>query len=383
MAKILHVVEYTKGGVETHLNEVLSYQRDRHDIYLIASEHNSNPDTLQISRERLTLYPYRRKPKYMLAAIFKIRKAIRQLQPDIVHVHGTFAGVFARMTMLGWRKRPVTIYCSHGWAFLMDTSAWKKRAYGFVERMLSAATDAIINISNNEYETSLKYKLPAHKSVVIYNGVSDRRGKEQVEPVQVKNDKVNLLFIGRFDRQKGFDLLLDTFHKHDLQHIHLMLVGGSVLQDGHSHSFPPNATHYGWVDNKEIDRYIHSADAVIVPSRWEGFGIVAIEALRSGKPVIVSNRGALKEIIQPGVNGFVFDFDQPDELYRILKELSKEQLVSMHDRCLASFAERFHASVMNEKIEEVYVKSLEYRGNRTAVISAPVAHSKVGDQHGG
>ncbi|GGH15385.1 glycosyltransferase family 4 protein [Paenibacillus segetis] len=362
MATILHISEFTKGGIETHLNEVLDYQSGNHDIYLVASQQNSSQETLRISPDRLFLYPYKRSPKYFLDAMRSIRKMIKEVNPDIVHVHGTFAGFFLRTLFLFKRKRPVVIYCSHGWAFLMDTKPWKKKVFAAVEKLLSLRTDVIINISNHEYQMSMNYGLSSKKSVVVYNGVSDAPAMNDL-PFEVKKDKINLLYVGRFDRQKGFDLLLEVFNEHHFGDVNLYIVGDTVLKEL-EYEFPSNAVKLGWVDHSQIDRYMRACDAVIVPSRWEGFGIVAIEALRNKKPVIASNRGALPEIIQHGVNGYIFDFDHKEELIQIIEKLNKQKLEVMGEAGERIFYEKFHAEKMNQQIESLYEAALSNRRDR-------------------
>ncbi|WP_141501954.1 glycosyltransferase family 4 protein [Paenibacillus luteus] len=361
MARVLHISEFTKGGIETHLNEVLSYQSGRHDIYLMASEQNSRPDTLQISGERLQLYPYKRKLAYFIKAIKAIQRKVNELQPDIVHVHGTFAGVFLRTLFFFKSRRPVVIYNAHGWAFLMDTKPWKQRAFALVEKVLAVRTDYIINISQHEYDMAMHYGLPAKKSGVVYNGVSDTLPSSGA-PFATELGKINLLYVGRFDRQKGFDLLLEVFNEHKFENVQLYLVGDTVLEEV-SYDFPENTVKIGWVDNSEIDRYMRACDAVIIPSRWEGFGIVAIEALRNKKPVIASNRGALPEIIQHGLNGYIFDFEKKQELADIIKRLDKPKLEEMGQAGLAIFQEKFHSNHMNSQIERLYEEALQKRSD--------------------
>jgi glycosyltransferase involved in cell wall biosynthesis len=365
MARVLHISEFTKGGIETHLNEVLKYQSESHDIYLMVSEQNSNRNTLQISPDRLFLYPYQRKPKYFLKAMRSIQKTVNEINPDIVHVHGTFAGFFLRTLFFFKRKRPVVIYCSHGWAFLMDTLPWKRKLFAVVEKLLSLRTDFIINISNHEYQMAMNYGLSPKKSVVVYNGVSDAPPSNHL-PFAVKKEKINLLYVGRFDRQKGFDLLLEVFNEHKFEEVNLYLVGDTVLKQC-DYKFPDNAIKIGWVDNSEIDRYMKACDAVIVPSRWEGFGIVAIEAMRNKKPVIASNRGALPEIIQHGVNGYIFDFDNKEELVSIVQSLSKSKLIEMGETGERIFYEKFHSDKMNKQIERLYEDAVKKPSDRYSV----------------
>jgi glycosyltransferase involved in cell wall biosynthesis len=353
MAVILHLAEFTKGGIETHLNEVLSYQADKHEVHLMASELNSNRDTLQIAPERLILYPYKRSPLQMVKAMLAMRQAIKRIKPDIVHVHGTFAGFFVRTLLLLQPKRPPLIYCSHGWSFLMDTAPWKQTVFAGIERLLAARTDWIIHISGYEYKMAMARGLPERKSSIVYNGVSDKT-REHL-PFTVNPGKINLLYVGRFDRQKGFDLLLETFNRSGYDNIDLYLVGDTVLGAA-DYAYPDNAIRLGWVANTEIDRYMQSCDAVIVPSRWEGFGIVAIEALRNSKPVIASSRGALPEIVRHGINGYLFDFVRPEQLEEILRSLDKQTLARMGEAGKRIFTEKFRSELMNEQIEQLYDK---------------------------
>ncbi|MGG1636876.1 glycosyltransferase family 4 protein [Paenibacillus sp. NRS-1760] len=357
MARILHISEFTKGGIETHLNEVLSYQASRHDIFLMASEQNSSPESLQISQDRLCLYPYKRKPAYFVKAMKAIHRKVKDFKPDIVHVHGTFAGVFLRTLFFFKSKRPIVIYNAHGWAFLMDIKPWKQRIFALVEKTLALRTDFIINISRHEYEKAMHYGLPAAKSGVVYNGVSDT-SELSTPPFETDPDMIHLLYVGRFDRQKGFDLLLEVFNKHQFTNVRLYLVGDTVLKEV-EYKFPENTIKIGWVDNSQIDRYMQSCDAVIIPSRWEGFGIVAIEALRNKKPVIASNRGALPEIISDGVNGYVFDFDNKQELADIIHELDKPKLRALGLAGWDIFQEKFHSDKMNNQIERLYEEALQ------------------------
>jgi glycosyltransferase involved in cell wall biosynthesis len=365
MSRVLHLSEFTKGGIETHLNEVLKYQANNHDIYLMVSEYNSNRDTLQISPDRLIMYPYKRKLKYFLGAMRSIQRTVREIQPDIIHVHGTFAGLFLRTLFFLQKQRPVIIYCSHGWSFLMDIRPWKKRLYAWVEKVLSIRTDYMISISKYEYQMAMNYGLSPKKSVIVYNGVSDVPASK-LHPFQVNKEKINLLYVGRFDRQKGFDLLLEVFNEQQFTDVVLYLIGEPVLEEI-SYDYPDNAVALGWIDHSEIDRYMKACDAVIVPSRWEGFGIVAIEALRNKKPVIASNRGALPEIIQHGVNGYLFDFAHKEELASLVRALNKDKLELMGKAGEEIFHHKFHSDSMNKQIERLYEDALRESGDRYSI----------------
>lgn len=289
-----------------------------------------------------------------MKAINEILRVIRQEKPDIIHVHSTFAGVFVRLPLWLQKKRAKIIYCAHGWSFSMEIANWKKRIYAYIERLLACKTDVIVNISNSELKNALNYKLPAHKSKIIYNGIARKKCRQhKIVNLHMDQNKINLLFVGRFDRSKGLDMLLDFWQNHDLEHIHLYIIGESILQDAEI-DLPGNVTLIGWVDHQLIDDYYQLFDAVIVPSRWEGFGLVAIEAMKNHKAIIVSNRGALPELVVDGHNGYLFDLENAESLYNILCKLDKDALNEMGENGYRIFTQKYTSDLMNESIVEMY-----------------------------
>ena len=323
--KILHVGEYVSGGVATYLKTLINRLQQYKDIdnYLVMSRYKSEQDWGNM-QSKVTYYEYKRSILNIFKAMIFIYKFINKIQPDIIHVHSTWAGVFVRFPLLFVKKRAKIIYQPHGWAFLMDVSSLKKQIYILIEKILSIPTDKIINISNYEQNKAIEYGFNKNKMVMIYNGVADRKNIGLMK-IAMDKSKINLLFVGRLDRQKGLDIFLRTYEKYDFPNIHLYVIGTSVLDN----AVPENTsktTYLGWVDNKDIDAYYQACDAVIMPSRWEGFGLVAIEAMRNSKAVIVSDRGALPELIQNEVNGYVFNLKEEVLLKDILFKLDKDRL---------------------------------------------------------
>lgn len=243
----------------------------------------------------------------------------------------------------------------------MEIANWKKKIYANIERLLALRTDVIINISKHEFEKSLAFNLPEQKSTVIYNGITDSllNQSEKVD-LHLDNNKINLLFVGRFDRQKGLDILLDFWKEHDVEHIHLYIIGESILQNSEI-NLPENVILIGWVDNQIMDSYYQLFDAVIVPSRWEGFGLVAIEAMKNHKALIVSNRGALPELVVDGHNGYVFDLENPESFKTILANINKGELKDMGENGYCIFIQKFTSDLMNEAIVDLYRYALNNR----------------------
>lgn len=323
--KILHVGEYMKGGVATYAKILFSVDGDN-DIenYMILSDYNSE-HKWPLPADRIKYYNYKRSIGRIIPAMCVIHQHINALQPDVIYCHSTWAGVLGRFPYFFCRKKVRIIYNAHGWSFNMDTPFWKKQIYALIERLLARVTDKIINVSKYEMNSAVAMGLPEAKMVMIYSGISPEKPVIN-KKVKMPVDKVNLLFVGRFDPQKGVDFLLKIFHEYEksLQHIHLWIIGDNVVSDGKGieKKNTDNITFLGWISHEEVPAYYEVCDAVIMPSRWEAFGLVAIEAMKYGKPVIVSNRGALPELVQDGMNGWVFNMGDKSDLVSVLQNVN-------------------------------------------------------------
>ncbi len=351
--KILHVGEYVNGGIATYLRTLLSGLRKYDDVenYLLISEYKSQQGWESVAK-KVFYYKYKRSIFNIFSAIKQIHTVIEDVNPDIIHVHSTWAGLFVRLPYLFRKRKTKIIYQSHGWAFLMDTSNYKKNIYALVEKILSIPTDRIINISNYEQNQAVKYGLNKNKMVMIYNGVEDKISKSNLK-LNWDENKINLLFVGRLDRQKGLDLFLDVYDKMKLENMHLYVIGTSVLDDNLPKS-TKHVTYLGWVDNKNIDAYYQACDVVIMPSRWEGFGLVAVEAMRNLKPVIASNVGALPELIKNNINGYIFDIKDDKILKKILLSINKNDLQNLGKQARQIYLKKFTDSIFVKNIYKLY-----------------------------
>lgn len=373
--KVLHIGEYVVGGVATYLNEVVAYQRRLFDVYLLMSDYNSASD-FDLEPERIIRYKYKRHPKNFFSAMRQIHQAIKQIQPDIIHVHSSFAGMLARGLFFVTPRKASVLYCSHGWSFLMDTKPINKKVYFMIEKILEHKTDFIVNISKYELEKSVRLGMSPAKSRFVYSGLRDQKTNIQSEQTALPDwnyveasGVIQLLFVGRFDRQKGLDVLLDVLGKYpELQDlIRLYVIGDSVLEKNNWH-FPENVVRLGWVDNASIDRYYQQCDAVIMPSRWEGLPLVALEAMKNRKAVIASDRSSLPEVVSHESNGYIFNLDQPEELLGILKKLDKKTLTAMGEVGHGIYKEKFSADRMNEEFVSLYYEA------RNMSVTSPEAH---------
>lgn len=123
----------------------------------------------------------------------------------------------------------------------------------------------------------------------------------------------NLLFIGRPTPYKGFDVLVQSLLSIDNISWKLTVIGK------HNNIFNnENFIFVGSKTNTEVATFIRQADIVIVPSLYETFGNVALEAMSCAKPVIASNTGGLSDLIEDKINGLLV---KPNDIFDLRKKV--------------------------------------------------------------
>jgi len=203
--RVLHIAQKIPGGIASYLDEVLDYQighfgEERVSV-LVAEPEREHLSFVPASC--LHTFPSSDRTLAGLSRFaLEVRRTVRRVRPDIVHLHSTFAGL-ARPLLWG-RGRPAIVYCSHGWSFNMGTGGLKKGVFGQVERALAHGTDRIVCISAFERDSAQQRGIRADRMEVIHNGVADQTASADVEAPAFPEDHLNLLFIGRHDRQKAW-----------------------------------------------------------------------------------------------------------------------------------------------------------------------------------
>ena len=156
------------------------------------------------------------------------------------------------------------------------------------------------------------------KNELEMNGVQDHK-IEIVHPVPASlqapaalpmGEAPELLFVGQVIRGKGVDLMLQALARIN-GNWHATIVGDGNHIEACRHLARRLAIHdrirfRGWVNHDELDRYYTAARLVVVPSRWpEPFGMVGIEAMARGRPVVAFDTGGIPDWLDDGVTGLL------------------------------------------------------------------------------
>ncbi|HHT5702489.1 TPA: glycosyltransferase [Raoultella planticola] len=353
MKKILHVAETIKGGVASVLKQLVKDNQDFDTLCIVPD--SQIIEMKDISRVKLRVFNRTgRNIKSFISLLRTFIEVVRIYKPDVIHIHSSFAGFICRaaLMMMPVSKNTKVIYCPHAFSFLMNVSEKKKKVYSFIERILSCNTDAIICTSEYEKKVAIQYGLNESKLFVIYNGILEPIITSEKEFIPYDINKINVLFVGRFDYQKGIDILFKIINSVGPE-FHFTLVGECV-QDDFVKTELPMVTYTGWVSSKELAVYYRYADVTLMPSRWESFGLVAAESNSYGTPVLASNASSLPEIIINNETGYLFNINDSNEASVILKGKTKNEWAALKESCYLNYKQKFKSEEMVEKVSELY-----------------------------
>jgi D-inositol-3-phosphate glycosyltransferase len=342
------------GGMNVYLKELCSRLTDFPDTEVDIFTRIQNPEIRGIRKRDAALrvvhlkggpeqtFDRRKLCGYLPEFAYNLERfMIEEDKPyDLIYSHYWLSGVVGV-----WMKQRFDlplIHTFHTLAFL------KNRAVGGLENTnrIQAEQDLVLDADKIlSTSTEEKYNLIQETGVhpgnidVIYPGID----QELFHPVKDKSvfaetgcrkrDHI-LLYVGRIEPVKGLMSVIDAFDimkkkKSPLfDRLKLVVIGGGER----SRDFAKNSeviriqravrekrigSHVVFLGSKnqsELKKYYSAADALIVPSLYESFGLVVLEALACGTPVVVSQIGKMKTIVKEGSNGFCFRPNSPDSL---------------------------------------------------------------------
>jgi glycosyltransferase involved in cell wall biosynthesis len=141
----------------------------------------------------------------------------------------------------------------------------------------------------------------------------------------VNGKEVRLLYVGRISREKDLDVLATAYKKirETGLPVKLYLVGDGPYSEALAAALP-DAIFLGYLTGEKLANAYASADVFVFPSTTDTFGNVVLEAQASGLPVIVSDVGGPKELVEDGRTGFVTKAHDPDDFARAIERVSND-----------------------------------------------------------
>lgn len=212
--------------------------------------------------------------------------------------------------------------------------------------------DRIICVS--EYTKKRLRELLGFNSEVIHNGVDTQKFRPR--KLKRKNNKIRLLFVGNLIKRKGADLL-PKIMKILGEDYELYYTAGLRSKKSLKRK---NMIPLGRISNKELIKEYNKCDILLFPTRLEGFGYAAAEAMACEKPIVTTNCSSLPELVIDKKGGFLCEMDNVNDFIEKIKILAKDEKLreSMGQFNRKAVLKNFSLEKMGEKYERLYRKLL-------------------------
>jgi len=290
---------WTPGGVEKVVKET---------AIRVSREYNTYVEVWCLGAEDKTVYWEGIKVRVFkalpLGFSLKMIKELKRVQDsfDVIHIHGTsnLYPIKALLSIDNWKKVIVSSHYHPMGSNLLFRLTKPFYDAVVVSRYLHKA-NRIICVSNTEKNTLLtKFNLPVHKLKVIYNGVDLNKIRSFKQKRRKEKGKVIILYFGRLEKYKNVHVVIEAL-KYLPETFVFYIVGrgpyeGELRKLVHKLNLEDRVKFLGFLPEDELYALLHSVDIVVNLSDIEAFGIMVVESLAAGKPVIVNNKGGLKEL---------------------------------------------------------------------------------------
>ncbi|MBR9885850.1 MAG: glycosyltransferase family 4 protein [Oceanospirillales bacterium] len=369
--KILHIIDtLARGGAERLLVMLLpELMRQGHQVAVAV---RSAPYDLQSELESAGVPVIRLPKRHKWNLIASVRDIAHTMSDaDILHAHLYFPAVTTALTRTMGCTRAKTCLTFHNLAYAGANRNGLKLRFrkALARRLYPLGIDASLAVSQavaNHYHDALSLC-----GIRVLHNPIDLTAIDAVKNVQLVHDApLNILLPGRLVAEKGHaDLmaalrdprlagrsLTVTFAGHGKLHAALQEIGSDL-------PFPLTIT--GNLDHKSFLSTMAAADIIVIPSRFEGFGLTALEAMSLSKPVIASMAGGLPEVM--GDTGHLVRIGDVEAIVHALAELADDQDLRerMGRAARARAKDKFDLPGIASKLIEVYETLLPRQASDT------------------
>ena len=322
--KVVHIIEALGGGVYTYFRDLSTYFGD--------TEVNKNTETTIIySGNRKEIDPGKIKSEFStgvhlievnmvrefsplqdVKSIINLTRALRKINPDVIHLHSSKAGILGRIAYFFLFRKRKLFYTPHGYSFLRtDISKTTSNFYWRIEKTFQWIFGGTI-VACGDTELEIAGKIGVAK--LVRNGIDIENVREQFSPHQ--NEKLTIGIMARITAARNPEMFNQIALK--FQDYNFVWIGDGELRPLIT---APNIRITGWIlDRKTVLQELNNIDIYMQISLWEGLPIAILEAMALQKPVIATNIIGNKDAVLHNKTGFLFnDISELEKFFEILK----------------------------------------------------------------
>jgi glycosyltransferase involved in cell wall biosynthesis len=370
--KILQVITLGTniGGAQIHvLDLAISLHKRGHEVHVLTGTYGDLNQWLTEAGVSNTHFPLLKReisPLDDMRCFLKLRKFIKQHQPDVVAAHSSKAGIIVRLVCF-FLNMPNT-FTVHGWSFEANASKINQLTYLLIEKLMGFFSCKLITVAHTGYELGVKRLIvPPEKLVTVYNGVRDFGEKTPTTALNTEGVTpcIKMVMSARFQAQKDHETLLKALIPLKNEAFHLFLLGDGTETLGDiealvtEHGLREKVTFVGFTS--EVVNYLKQADICILISHSEGLPLSILEAMSIGLPIIASNVGGICKQVKQGHNGFLVERKDVEDLTEKIKLLMNNPTLrrELGKNSRSLYETEFQLDKMVDKTLAVYQSILE------------------------
>jgi glycosyltransferase involved in cell wall biosynthesis len=318
-------------------------------------------------------------PMRDLKAFKELKAAIAAFDPDLISTHTSKAGMLGRLVS---RDLGIpSLFTAHGWNFAEGVHPLARAGRIQLEKLAAHWCERIITVSECDRQLALQFRVaPVDKVITIHNGMPELKSADlRANPA---NQPARIVMIARFEQQKDHETLLAALGA--LKHLPWQL---ELIGDGpNAAKIKARIAELGIAARVElpgacndVSNRLARAQIFALISNWEGLPRSIIEAMRAGLPVVASDVGGVRELVDDGRTGFMVSRSDAKALEFKLGQLisNPEMRLQMGHLSRLRYEQQFTFERMVEKTFGIYeeiISSVPNRNRRDASPRQRVVH---------
>ena len=354
MKIILHIAEAFGSGVLNYIKNLSKWQCREYQIYIAYGIRPETPDNFKEQFDSgikfIKVDGFTREIDLLndITAFKFIRKMVKKIQPDLIHLHSTKAGILGRWA-IDCNKYKV-LYSPHAYSFLMmNCSSWKRNIYRWIEKFSDKKKCLTVADIEGEFVASKKV---TKNAICIPNGIDPVEMDGIIDQAdKIKRDRLRptICMLGKVVYQKNPELFNDIAK--EFPDFNFVWIGAGPLEEKLD---SPNIEITGWLTRVQATARIMEADIFLFPSVWESLSIALMEVMYISKPCVVSRADGNKDVIQSNYNGYVCDTKKA-YLHAIGNLIDNRKMAEQYGRqARQDILDKYNVNVMEQRYRELF-----------------------------
>lgn len=313
------------AGAPIHVLTLVTALRSEFDVFVVFGEEGPVRQALGAQGVRSAVVPTLRSSIHPIRdarCLLAFLKIVRAEQPDLLHAHSSKAGMIARLA--AWLQRLPCLYTVHGWGFGPGRTKLQSALVFGVERILSLipGTSYIFVSHADQSVGQARLGIPAQRCQTIHNGVPDHGCRAQTGASN------SAIMAARVCHAKDHAMLLRAYQACHAA-FRLVLVGEGTrspeFQQLLLECAPDKREQVDCLGlSDQVPQHLAQAGIFVLCSRYEGLPLSIIEAMCAGLPIVATDVGGVRELVEDGVNGLLVPAGDHEALSRCLDRLQAD-----------------------------------------------------------